>query len=177
MSNIGRTDGWRPILAIKEVGGNNYLVVEDWVGGKLPKPPSGQFVGEFGYVSNIEDAVALGGGGGGGSYTFAQGLTETGGDVVLGGEGITKDTILSYPGGPQGTKDISFGLEGVILREEGNPNNYGGIEIIYGNIWLFSSVGGIKNIIDLNTLRVSDWQRGRGLGDNDDYSANKEGNN
>lgn len=51
--------GWSPTFALIVDGARRVLRVDDWVGGEGTKPATGNYVGAFGLVSNIEDAVNI----------------------------------------------------------------------------------------------------------------------
>lgn len=52
-------DGWTPILAVISDGARRVQQVVDWTGGTGEKPPTGQYVGIGGFVSDIADAVDI----------------------------------------------------------------------------------------------------------------------
>lgn len=64
-------NGWTPVIALEPYNGGVYQKVVEWFGGQGPKPEINVYIGEDGFVNNIEDAVNIrgpAGTGGGGDF-------------------------------------------------------------------------------------------------------------
>lgn len=59
LASIGSLSGWSPVLSVIEDNSRRVLQVEDWVGGEGSKPPTGDYIGSTGLVSDIVQAIDI----------------------------------------------------------------------------------------------------------------------
>lgn len=102
--NDFKSNGWTPELAIVDRGDGEVQQVVDWHGGTGTKPQIGVYVGSGGFVTDIADAVLIGGIPG---SQGPQGTTgpqgSTGPQGPQGPQGSTGGIGNQGPQGPQGS--------------------------------------------------------------------------
>lgn len=84
-NGLNGSNGWSPVFSIVNRSNDRVLQVTTWVGGEGTMPPTGQYVGSTGLVSNISDAVNVKGDKGDTGSTGATGATGNTGSQGLKG--------------------------------------------------------------------------------------------
>lgn len=95
-----KSNGWTPVLAVVDRGDGSVQQVVDWVGGSSVKPQTNVYVGNTGFVTDIYQAVLIGGVGGPQGPQGIQGVQGVQGNQGV--QGTQGDLGIQGPQGIQG---------------------------------------------------------------------------